>query len=113
MPARTVWLPASLFVGYDAALTEMTVRAFRICAIHFLFMWFNIYTSGFFTALNDGAVSAAISTMRALVLPVVCILVLPLLWALDGVWYSPVASEALGLAVSLFFLLTKQKKYGY
>lgn len=103
----------SVFVGYDAALLEMTVRAFRICAIPFLFMWFNMYTSCFFTALNDGAVSAAISFMRALVLPVICIIVMPMLWQLDGVWYSLVGSELLGLGVSAWFMTSKRKKYGY
>lgn len=104
---------ASLFVGYDAELMDMTVRAFRICAVPLLFMWFNIYTSSFFTALNDGPVSAAISFMRALLLPVLCILVLPMLWKLDGVWFSLVGSELLGLAVSLAFMLGLRKKYGY
>ena len=103
----------SVFVGYDAALLEMTVRAFRICAIPFLFMWFNMYTSCFFTALNDGAVSAAISFMRALVLPVVCIIVMPMIWELDGVWYSLVGSELLGAGVSLWFMVRKRKKYHY
>ena len=104
---------ASLFVGYDAALLDMTARAFTICATPFLVMWFNMYTSCFFTALNDGAVSAAISFMRALVLPVICIIVMPMLWQLDGVWYSLVGSELLGVFVSLYFLLGKRKKYHY
>lgn len=105
---------ASVFVGYDEKLLDTTIHAFRICAIPFLVMWFNMYTSCFFTALNDGAVSAAISFMRALVLPVICITVLPMLWGdLDGVWYSLVASEFLGVFVSLFFMLRKREKYHY
>lgn len=108
--ARTL---SKLFIGYDANLLEMTTHAFTICSIPFLFMWFNIYTSSFFTALNDGAVSAAISFMRALVLPVICILALPAIWQLDGVWYSMVASELLGVFVSLWFMLRKRKKYHY
>lgn len=103
----------SVFVGYDAALLDMTVRAFRICAVPFLFMWFNMYTSCFFTALNDGAVSAAISFMRALVLPVICIIIMPMIWELDGVWYSLVGSELLGVGVSLWFMVRKRKKYHY
>lgn len=104
---------ATLFVGYDQALCELTARAFRICAVPFLVMWFNVYASSFFTALNDGMVSAAISFVRALILPVICIIALPLLWQLDGVWMSLVASETLSVAVSLFFMLTKRKKYHY
>lgn len=104
---------ATLFVGYDQALCELTARAFRICAVPFLVMWFNVYASSFFTALNDGMVSAAISFVRALILPVICIIALPLLWQLDGVWMSLVASETLSVVVSLFFMLTKRKKYHY
>lgn len=104
---------AYIFVGYDRELMKTTERAFTIYAIPFFIMWFNIYTSSFFTALNDGAVSAAISFMRALVLPVTCILILPMIWELDGVWYAMVASEVLGCAVALFFMLSKRKKYKY
>lgn len=104
---------SSIFVGYDAELLEMTTRAFRICAIPFLVMWFNMYTSCFFTALNDGAVSAAISFMRSLVLPLICVIVMPTIWHLDGVWFSLVGSELLGVFVSLFFLIGKRKKYHY
>ena len=104
---------ASVFVGYDAELLTMTTRAFRICAIPFLVMWFNMYTSCFFTDLNDGAVSASISVMRALVLPLICVTVMPAIWHLNGVWFSLVGSELLGVFVSLFFLLGKRKKYHY
>ena len=104
---------AAVFVGYDVELLDLTTRAFRICATPFLVMWFNMYTSCFFTSLNDGAVSAAISFMRALVLPVICIVFMPMVWGLDGVWYSLVGSEILGVFVSLYFMLGKRKKYKY
>ena len=104
---------ATLFVGYDPALCALTTRAFRICAVPFLVMWFNVYASSFFTALNDGMVSAAISFVRALILPVICIIALPMLWKLDGVWLSLVASETLSVIVSLYFMLSKRRKYHY
>ena len=104
---------AAVFVGYDAALLAMTARAFAICAVPLLFMWFNIYTSSFFTALNDGAVSAAISFMRSLVFPVICIIVMPMVWELDGVWFSLVGSELLALGVTMYFLISRRKKYQY
>lgn len=104
---------SALFIGYDAELLKLTARAFKICSIPFLVMWFNIYASSFFTALNDGAVSAAISFLRALVLPVICILTLPSIWKLDGVWYALTASEILSVFVSLAFMIVKRKKYNY
>lgn len=104
---------AQLFVGYDDTVMAITVHAFVICALPFLAMWFNIYVSSLFTALNDGAVSAAVSFVRSLILPVACITTLPLIWHLDGVWYALAASEILSVVVSLAFLLAKRKKYGY
>lgn len=84
-----------------------------ICAAPFLVMWFNIYTSNLFTALNDGAVSAAISFMRSLILPTVCIIVMPMIRKLDGVWYSLIASEVLSVFVSCVFMPGKRRKYQY
>lgn len=104
---------ASIFVGYDAELLDMTVRAFRICAVPLLTMWFNIYASAFFTSLNNGAVSAAISAVRSLALPVICIITLPMLFKLDGVWYSLVLSEFLSVIVSIYFVIKNKKKYNY
>lgn len=104
---------SAFFVGYDEGLLDMTARAFAICSVPFLFMWFNMYTSSVFTALNDGLVSAVISFVRSLAMPVVCILLLPMIWELDGVWYSLVVSEVLALAVSAYLLIRGRKKYRY
>lgn len=86
---------AQLYVGYDEGLMAMTLHAFQICSFSFLFSGFSIFGSSFFTALNNGSISALISFLRTLVFQVVCVLVLPLLWALDGIWLSIVAAELL------------------
>lgn len=104
---------SAIFVSYNASLLNMTTRAFTICAIPFLFMWFNMYTSSFFTALNNGPISAVISFVRALVFPVICIIFLPMLWDLDGIWMSLVISELAGTAIALIFMLALRKKYHY
>lgn len=104
---------ADIFVGYDENLCVLTTRAFIICAFPFLIMGINIYTSSLFTALNNGVVSAAISFARSLFLPLVSIIVLPLIFKLDGVWYSLLASEVLGVFVSIGFLIANRKKYNY
>ena len=104
---------SAIFVSYDAQLLDMTARAFAICAIPFLIMWLNMYASSVFTALNNGAVSAAISFVRSLMLPTLCIVIMPMIWELDGVWYSLVGSEILSVFVSLAFLIGQRKKYHY
>lgn len=102
-----------LYVGYDAVLLEMTVRAFRIYTFSFLFAGMAIFGSAFFTALNDGPTSAFISFLRTLVFQVAACLVLPCVWGLDGIWYSVVATEVMAVAVTLIFVIAKRSKYKY
>ena len=102
-----------LFVAYDEELLQMTTHAFAIFSFSFLFSGFAINGSSFFTALNDGLTSALISFLRTLVFQVAAVLLFPLLWGLDGIWFSIVAAEIMAVLATLFFLLKKQKKYGY
>lgn len=102
-----------LFVGYNAELYEMTCHALRISTIAFIIVGFNIFTSSFFTALNDGGVSAAISFMRTFVFKLTAVLLLPSLFGIDGIWFADVTAEVLAFAISLLFLVGKRKKYHY
>lgn len=102
-----------LFVGYDPALLEMTCRCFYIGSVCYLFAGTNIFASSFFTALNNGLVSAIISFMRTLVFQVSTVLLLPLIFKLDGVWMSITAADILAFCVTLFFLIRLRKKYHY
>ena len=102
-----------LFVGYDRELLDLTLRAFSIFAFSFLFSGFAIFGSSFFTALNNGPASAAISFLRTLVFQAAAVLVFPLVWDVDGVWLSIVAAEALAAAVTAAFLWGLRKKYQY
>ncbi len=104
---------AKVFVGYDDALCALTRHAFHIVCLHFLFAGVNIFASSFFTALNNGMVSALISFLRTLVFQVGWVLILPGPFGLEGVWWAWVAAEACALLLSVLFLLAKRKKYGY
>lgn len=104
---------SNIFVGYDEGLFNMTVRAFSIFAFLFLFSGFAIFGSSFFTALNNGLVSATISFLRALVFQVTAVLILPLIWQLDGIWMSTAVAEFLAVIVTIIFLKTNKDKYHY
>lgn len=104
---------SSLFVGYDEELMEMTLRGFRIFSFSFLFAGTAIYGSSFFTALNDGLTSALISFLRTLVFQIAAVMLLPLLFDIDGIWLSVAAAEVVAALVTLIFLFAKRKKYGY
>ena len=112
--ARLLAAPlARLFVGYDAGLFELTSHAFRLFSWSFLLAGFNIFTSGFFTALNNGAISAAISFLRTLVFQTASVLILPLLLGVDGIWWAITVAEMFAFLISLMFLYLKRNKYHY
>ena len=104
---------ASMFVGYDLELFKMTLRGFMIYSFSFLFSGMAIFGSSFFTALNDGLISALISFLRTLVFQVAAVLIFPLIWGIDGIWVSIVAAELMAVSVTVMFLLMKRKKYHY
>lgn len=104
---------AKLFVGYDEELYELTRHAFRLFAYSFLLAGFNIFTSSFFTALNNGAVSAAISFMRTLIFQTSSVLILPIFLGVDGIWWAITVAEVFAFILSLIFLFAKRKKYNY
>ncbi|MDO5298704.1 MAG: MATE family efflux transporter [Clostridia bacterium] len=104
---------AGVFVGYDEALLAMTSHGFRLYAVAFPVMGFNIFGSSFFTALNDGAASAVISFLRTFVFQIAAMLVLPNLLGLNGIWLAIGAAEAAAMAVTAGLLAKKRKLYGY
>lgn len=104
---------AGIFVGYDKELFDMTVHAFRLFSFSFLLSGFNIWCSSFFTALNNGAISAAVSFLRTLVFQLAAVLILPIFFKLDGVWFSVAFAEVCAFIISMIFLIAKRKKYNY
>ena len=102
-----------LFVSYDGALLALTLRGFAIFSVSFLFAGIAIFGSGFFTALNNGLISALISFLRTLVFQIAAILILPLIWGTDGIWISVVVAELMAVVVTAAFLIAMRRKYGY
>lgn len=104
---------AQFFVGYDTELLAMTRHGLRLYALAFLVSGFNIYGSAFFTALNNGLVSAVISFLRTLVFQMAAVLILPMLLGLNGIWLAVLVAELLALGVTLQFFIQKKKVYHY
>ena len=92
---------AGIFVRYNTNLLDMTVHAFRSYSISFLFMGFSIYASSFFTALNDGFVSAAISFCRTMIFETGAVIILPFFLGVSGIWYSIIAAEFMAVEVRI------------
>lgn len=106
-------LLASIFVSYNEGLLNMTTNAIRLVSIAYLISGFNMFSSSFFTALNNGFVSATISFFRTLVFQVIMILLLPKIWGVNGIWLAVAVAELLSLFVCIMFLAKNKKKYEY
>ena len=104
---------AALFVGYDPELLALTRRGFLIYSFSFLFAGIPIYGSSFFTALNNGGVSAFIAFLRTCLFQVAAVLILPVFWGIDGVWFSIVAAELLAMGVTVLCLGKYRARYQY
>ena len=102
-----------MFVSYDQALMDMTVRGLRLYGLSFLFAGFNMFGSAMFTAFNNGLISAVLSFVRILIFQVVAVLLLPLVWQLDGIWLSVVMAELAALALAAVFTVKFRKRYHY
>lgn len=99
-----------LFVSYDEKLLTMTVHGFHIFAASFIFMSFAIFSSGFFTALNDGLTSALISFLRTLIFEAGAVWFLPMFFGIDGIWTSVIVAELMACMLSAFFIVREKKK---
>ncbi len=107
--APLVWL----FAGYDAGLYSLTCRGFRLYAAAFLMMGINIWSSAFFTALNNGVVSALLSFLRTFLFQTAAVFLLPLFWGIDGIWLAIVAAEGIALMLAVLFFVKERKRYHY
>jgi len=104
---------SKIFVGYDQALLELTIHGFRIFSFSFLFMSLGIFGSSFFTALNNGLISALISFLRVLVFQMGAVLLLPMFFDVDGIWMSVAIAELIAAVISITFIAALRKKYRY
>lgn len=111
------WVLASplseMFVGYDAELVALTEQALKIYAVAFILYGLNVFASSFFTALNNGAVSAAVSFLRTLVFQTAAVLLLPVILGLEGIWWAVTAAEIFAVVISAVFLAANEKNYHY
>lgn len=104
---------AKVFVGYDKQLFDMTVHGFRLFSFYFILAGINIYASSFFTALNNGMISAIISLSRTLGFETLAVIILPIFLQLDGVWLAITVAEICAFVISISFLIAKKEKYHY
>ena len=104
---------SAIFVGHNMDLLDMTTRAFIICMIPYLLMWFNTYLNTVFSALDKGLMAVALTILRVIVFPIACVVILPMRLGVDGIWFALTGAEALGTIVTFLAFLTQKHKFGY
>lgn len=104
---------SQLFVGYDEGLFALTRKAFMIYCLSFFLAGFNMFASAFFTSLNNGIVSGVIAFGRTMVCETTAVLVLPLVFGMDGIWFAIIVAEVLALMLSASLLLRYRRLYHY
>lgn len=103
-----------IFISRDEPeLIALCEKAIRIYALCYLTMGVSIYASSFFTALNNGVVSASISLLRMLVYNLLFIFITPVLMGGVGIWWGIVFAEAAAMITSIIFIFALRKKYQY
>lgn len=107
------WPLSAVFVGYDEELMELTLRGFQIFSFSFLLAGVPIFGSSFFTALNNGLISAFISFLRTLVCQIAAVLIFPVFLGIDGIWISIVVAEFMAVLITVFFVFRMKEKYHY
>ena len=104
---------AGMFVSYDPQLKALTARAICIYMLSFMICGLNMFVSAFFTALNNGLVSAVAAFTRTLIFELGAIFILPLFLGLDGVWLAVDVADVLALIMSAILLTAFRKRYNY
>ncbi len=102
LAASLLWGQAIIHLFVQSGnVFDITWQALRLFSPVFVFIGFNVFLSGYFTALGNGLTSAVISLLRSLVLVVVFIAVLPLLLEENGIWLTMPFSEAATVLVAV------------
>ena len=103
----------SIFARPENPVYELAVTGNRICTVALFFIGFNIFASGMFTALSNGVVSAVLAFSRSFVFMLITMIVLPLLFGVNGIWLATPVAELMALALSAFMFFRYRGRYGY
>jgi Na+-driven multidrug efflux pump len=103
----------SIFVRSDNPVYELAVTGNRICSLALLFIGFNIFASGMFTALSNGIISAVLAFSRSFVFMLITMLVLPALLGIHGIWLATPVAELMSLGLSAVLFIKYRKRYFY
>ena len=102
-----------IFTSREEGIYEIAVHGFFLFSFNYFLAGMNIFASAMFTALSNGKISAIISFARTFIFIAICIILLPFVLGVNGVWIAVPVAEFLTLFLSCFYLIHYKKVYGY
>lgn len=112
----SIWITeplVSVFTSPDNPVYALAVSGNRICSLALLFIGCNIFASGMFTALNNGRISAVLAFARSFVFMIVCLLMLPALFGVAGIWLANPLAELMAAVLAAVMFVKCRKAYRY
>lgn len=103
----------SVFARQGNPVYDLAVTGNRICTIALFFIGFNIFASGMFTALSNGIISAVLAFSRSFVFMLFTMIILPMVFGVNGIWLATPVAELMALALSAVMYTKYKKRYGY
>lgn len=103
----------SIFVRPQNPVYDLAVTGNRICTFALLFIGFNIFASGLFTALSNGITSAILAFSRSFLFMLVTMLVLPAILGVTGIWLATPVAELMAVCLSAYMIFKYRKQYDY
>lgn len=96
----------SIFLN-DVEDINLTKKALTTYSFAYLICGFNIFSAGYFTAVDMVKISTIITMLRGILLLVLFILILPIFLGTTGIWITMFVTEGITLIFSYIFM----KKY--
>lgn len=96
----------SIFLN-DIEDINLTKKALTTYSFAYLICGFNIFSAGYFTAVDMVKISTIITMLRGILLLVLFILILPIFLGTTGIWITMFVTEGITLIFSYIFM----KKY--
>jgi len=101
---------ASVFTT-DKTLINMASEGLRIVLVFFPIVGLPMVTANFFQSIGMAGKAIFLSLTRQLIFLLPCLLILPMIFGLKGVWYSMPAADLASSAISTFMLVSQFRKF--
>ena len=107
-------LVADLFIAESARDSKDIINyGMKIATWNFLLFGYNVGARILFAAVGNHKISATLTFLQEVVFSSITIVVLPMLFGVDGVWFSFIMTNVLTLFITITAVYLNRDNYGY